>query len=169
MGHDTGGVAADYQANRPGFARAYFLDSLTFAASFLTLLFVKTRKRADSEADAEEGTEEEAILVAELVAAMEELADAQPVLERLQAAEAAEAGGNCSYNYNSSRATPCIIPSGEDPPQALLAPASARASGTCFRNKRPPCLCPPFPSQPLRSSEPLRGVLSGAACASRAY
>jgi len=43
MGHDAG-AAADYQSNRMGFARAFFLDALTFAASFTALYFVRTRK-----------------------------------------------------------------------------------------------------------------------------
>lgn len=43
MGHDVGQMAATYESNRMGFARAFFLDGLTFAASFLTLMFVKAR------------------------------------------------------------------------------------------------------------------------------
>jgi len=43
MGHEVGQMAATYESNRLGFARAFFLDGLTFAASFLTLMFVKVR------------------------------------------------------------------------------------------------------------------------------
>lgn len=53
MGHDTGLNAATFESNRPGFARAFFLDGLTFAFSFLTLLFVRTRSLKNGE-DAEE-------------------------------------------------------------------------------------------------------------------
>ena len=51
MGHDTGLNAATFESNRAGFARAFFLDGLTFAFSFLTLLFVRTRslKNEDEE------------------------------------------------------------------------------------------------------------------------
>jgi len=54
MGHDMGEVAS-YASNREGFARAFFLDGLTFAASFITLIFVRSRSlRAidESEGDA---------------------------------------------------------------------------------------------------------------------
>lgn len=47
MGHDTGLNAATYESNRAGFARAFFLDGFTFAFSFLTLLFVRTRSLKD--------------------------------------------------------------------------------------------------------------------------
>lgn len=43
LGHDVGLQAADFQSNRPGFARAFFIDGLTFFMSFLTLLFVRAR------------------------------------------------------------------------------------------------------------------------------
>ena len=43
MGHEAG-QAADYQSNRLGFARAFFVDALTFAASFTALYFVRARK-----------------------------------------------------------------------------------------------------------------------------
>lgn len=55
LGHDAG-VAADYASNREGFARAFFVDGLTFAASFTALYFVKTRKFAKEKKDVEEGT-----------------------------------------------------------------------------------------------------------------
>ena len=42
MGHDMG-EAASYASNREGFARAFFIDGLTFAASFITLMFVRSR------------------------------------------------------------------------------------------------------------------------------
>jgi len=42
MEHGSG-EAANYASNRAGFARAFFLDGLTFAASFLTLIFVRSR------------------------------------------------------------------------------------------------------------------------------
>ncbi len=51
MGHDTGLNAATFESNRAGFARAFFLDGLTFAFSFLTLLFVRTRSLKDEDAD----------------------------------------------------------------------------------------------------------------------
>ncbi len=44
MGHDANLEAATYASNRSGFARAFFVDGLTFAASFITLIFVRTRK-----------------------------------------------------------------------------------------------------------------------------
>lgn len=50
MGHDTGLNAATFESNRAGFARAFFLDGLTFAFSFLTLLFVRTRSLKDEDA-----------------------------------------------------------------------------------------------------------------------
>lgn len=43
MGHETGEMAATYESNRDGFARAFFLDALTFGFSALTLMFVKAR------------------------------------------------------------------------------------------------------------------------------
>lgn len=43
MGHEVGQMAATYESNRLGFARAFFLDGLTFAVSFLSLMFVKAR------------------------------------------------------------------------------------------------------------------------------
>lgn len=52
LGHDAGLEAATYQSSRDGFARAFFIDGLTFAFSFITLLFVKARK-LNSEDDAE--------------------------------------------------------------------------------------------------------------------
>jgi len=53
MGHDSGLEAASYASNREGFARAFFVDALTFAASFITLTFVRTRKtKKDDEAAA---------------------------------------------------------------------------------------------------------------------
>lgn len=47
LGHDTGLNAATYESNRAGFARAFFIDGFTFAFSFLTLLFVRTRSLKD--------------------------------------------------------------------------------------------------------------------------
>ncbi|MBL4836303.1 MAG: MFS transporter [Kordiimonadaceae bacterium] len=56
LGHDVGQVAATYESNRLGFARAFFLDGLTFAASFMTLVFVRTRKlNSDAELGGEPG------------------------------------------------------------------------------------------------------------------
>lgn len=52
MGHDTGLEAATYQSSREGFARAFFIDGLTFAFSFITLLFVKARKLSDEDDEA---------------------------------------------------------------------------------------------------------------------
>ncbi len=49
MGHDTGLDGATFDSNRAGFARAFFLDGLTFAFSFLTLLFVRTRSLKDED------------------------------------------------------------------------------------------------------------------------
>jgi MFS family permease len=54
LGHDIGVQAADFQSNRPGFARAFFIDGLTFFMSFLTLLFVRARPL-------EQGDEQEGI------------------------------------------------------------------------------------------------------------
>lgn len=51
MGHDVGLEAASYQSNRPGFARAFFIDGLTFALSFFTLLMVRARPLAEEEED----------------------------------------------------------------------------------------------------------------------
>ncbi len=51
MGHDTGLDAATFESNRAGFARAFFLDGLTFAFSALTLLFVRARSMKDEAAD----------------------------------------------------------------------------------------------------------------------
>lgn len=51
MGHDVGLEAASYQSNRAGFARAFFIDGLTFALSFVTLLFVRARSLADTADD----------------------------------------------------------------------------------------------------------------------
>lgn len=51
MGHDTGLDAATFESNRAGFARAFFLDGLTFAFSALTLLFVRARSMKDEDAD----------------------------------------------------------------------------------------------------------------------
>lgn len=61
LGHDAG-VAADYASNRLGFARAFFIDGLTFAASFTALYFVKTRKFASKK----EETEESASMISEI-------------------------------------------------------------------------------------------------------
>ncbi len=55
MGHDVGQMAATYESNRLGFAKAFFLDGLTFAASFLTLLFVKARLLDDGADEADTG------------------------------------------------------------------------------------------------------------------
>lgn len=52
MGHEVGQMAATYETNRLGFARAFFLDGLTFGISFLTLIFVKARL-LDSDAEEE--------------------------------------------------------------------------------------------------------------------
>lgn len=52
MGHEMGD-AASYASNREGFARAFFFDGLTFAASFITLMFVRSRSLGKSEAGAE--------------------------------------------------------------------------------------------------------------------
>lgn len=43
VGHDVGLEAASYETNRAGFARAFFIDGLTFAFSFISLLFVRAR------------------------------------------------------------------------------------------------------------------------------
>lgn len=59
LGHDTGLDAATYQTSRDGFARAFFIDGLTFAFSFITLLFVRARKLndgAENEGDTDQGT-----------------------------------------------------------------------------------------------------------------
>ena len=53
VGHDVGLEAANFETNRPGFARAFFIDGLTFALSFFSLLFVRARSLA-SESDGEE-------------------------------------------------------------------------------------------------------------------
>lgn len=50
VGHDVGLEAASYETNRPGFARAFFIDGLTFAFSFVSLLFVRARS-LDGEED----------------------------------------------------------------------------------------------------------------------
>ena len=60
MGHDMGD-AASYASNREGFARAFFLDGLTFAASFFTLLIV--RSRSLGEASASDGDKKTSMLV----------------------------------------------------------------------------------------------------------
>lgn len=49
VGHDVGLEAASYETNRPGFARAFFIDGLTFALSFISLLFVRARSLASEE------------------------------------------------------------------------------------------------------------------------
>lgn len=54
MSHSGDGFVAGYDDSRIGFARAFFIDGLTFAVSFCTLLFVKTRKK--DEGDGEEKT-----------------------------------------------------------------------------------------------------------------
>jgi MFS family permease len=48
-------VVNSYEMDREGLARAFFVDGLTFAASFLTLLFVKVRSLDDSD-DSEEAS-----------------------------------------------------------------------------------------------------------------
>lgn len=53
--HDAG-VAANYESNRMGFARAFFVDALTFAASFTALYFVRSRKLGDEESEEEKGS-----------------------------------------------------------------------------------------------------------------
>ena len=63
MGHDVGQAAATYESNRMGFANAFFLDALTFAASFFTLLFVKVRKLdGGADAEREEGSVRQSML-----------------------------------------------------------------------------------------------------------
>lgn len=54
LGHGAGLEAATFESNREGYARAFFLDSLTFAFSFLTLLFVRARSLRDEEDEAAE-------------------------------------------------------------------------------------------------------------------
>jgi len=51
VGHDVGLEAANFETNRPGFARAFFIDGLTFALSFVSLLFVRARSFARDEYD----------------------------------------------------------------------------------------------------------------------
>jgi len=46
------GEAASYASNRMGFARAFFIDGLTFAASFTALSFVRARTLGDDEEEA---------------------------------------------------------------------------------------------------------------------
>lgn len=53
VGHEVGLEAASYTTNRPGFARAFFIDGLTFAFSFVTLLFVRARALDAEEDDGE--------------------------------------------------------------------------------------------------------------------
>lgn len=54
LGHESGLEAATYESNRLGYARAFFLDALTFGFSFLTLMFVRARSlRGDEEKDEE--------------------------------------------------------------------------------------------------------------------
>jgi MFS family permease len=48
-------IVNSYEMDREGLARAFFVDGLTFAASFLTLLFVKVRSLDDSD-DSEEAS-----------------------------------------------------------------------------------------------------------------
>ena len=48
-------VVNSYEMDREGLARAFFVDGLTFAVSFLTLLFVKVRSLDDSD-DSEEAS-----------------------------------------------------------------------------------------------------------------
>jgi len=60
LGHDAG-VAADYASNRDGFARAFFVDGLTFAASFIALSFVRSRKLG-KEADEGESSEPQSMI-----------------------------------------------------------------------------------------------------------
>jgi len=63
LGHEMGD-AASYASNREGFARAFFVDALTFAASFLTLMFVRARPLRGDESDA--GTEKPVTMVGEI-------------------------------------------------------------------------------------------------------
>ncbi len=59
VGHDVGLEAASFETNRPGFARAFFIDGLTFALSFVSLLFVRARSlagEATEEGDEDKGT-----------------------------------------------------------------------------------------------------------------
>lgn len=51
VGHDLGLEAASYESNRPGFARAFFIDGLTFAFSFLSLMLVRARPLDGEEDD----------------------------------------------------------------------------------------------------------------------
>ncbi|WP_262693578.1 MFS transporter [Kordiimonas aquimaris] len=66
LGHDVGLEAATYQSNRPGFARAFFIDGLTFAMSFITLLFVKARSLSAADDEAETGKESATSVLAEV-------------------------------------------------------------------------------------------------------
>lgn len=52
LGHGAGLEAATFESNREGYARAFFLDALTFGFSFVTLLFVRARS-LQSEEDGE--------------------------------------------------------------------------------------------------------------------
>ncbi|PCI64219.1 MAG: MFS transporter [Kordiimonadales bacterium] len=62
LGHGAGD-AATYESNRLGFARAFFIDGLTFLASFLTLLFVRARVLGE-----DDGSDEpRASMIAEVV------------------------------------------------------------------------------------------------------
>ncbi len=51
LSHDGDGLVAGYVDSREGFARAFFIDGLTFAVSFVSLLFVKTRKSGDEDSE----------------------------------------------------------------------------------------------------------------------
>lgn len=61
VGHDVGLEAASYETNRPGFARAFFIDGLTFAFSFVSLLFVRARS-LDGQGDDEDGAKPKSML-----------------------------------------------------------------------------------------------------------
>jgi len=57
-----GGSAADYASNRAGFARAFFIDALSFAASFLTLIFVRSRALASEDEDGKSADKNSSLL-----------------------------------------------------------------------------------------------------------
>lgn len=52
MSHAPADAGGSYQEDRIGLARAFFVDGLTFAFSFLTLLFVRTRRYEKDEDEA---------------------------------------------------------------------------------------------------------------------
>ena len=62
LGHGSGD-AATYESNRLGFARAFFVDGLTFLISFLTLIFVKARVLGEGDGSDEPKTS----MIAEVV------------------------------------------------------------------------------------------------------